>query len=147
MLKPAPPPEARLIRLVREAAGIKTPDAARAARISKARWSQIENGYETRGGDVRAVRATAGTLAHMAAAVGLAPDRLETEAGRTDAAEVLREIQRATPEPPASEPPRYADPREQRIMDLDGFTDEEKRGMIAWVRTVRAMNEDQRRRA
>ena len=93
MTKPSPPPEAVLIRLAREAARIKAPVAAKAAGISPARWSQVETGYETRLGIVKPVRAPGGTLAHMANAVGVTAERLE-EAGRPDAAAVLREIQR-----------------------------------------------------
>lgn len=91
MEKPTPPPEAVLIRRAREAARIKTPAASRAAGISTARWSQVENGYETRLGRPKPVRAPAGTLAHMAHAVGVTPERLEA-VGRSDAAEILREI-------------------------------------------------------
>lgn len=107
MSRPAPPPEAVLIRLVREAAGIKTPEAARIAGISKARWSQVELGYEWREGGFRPVRAGAGTLAHMAYAAGVSPERLETEGERPDAAAVLREIERQKGSP---DRPRFDDP-------------------------------------
>jgi transcriptional regulator with XRE-family HTH domain len=93
MSRPQPPPEAQLIRLAREAAHIRTADAAAKADISKARWSQIETGYESRDGEYRSVIARAVTLAHMAHAVGLTPERL-AETGRQDAAEILREINR-----------------------------------------------------
>jgi helix-turn-helix protein len=98
MTKPSPPPEAVLIRLAREAARIKAPAAAKSAGVSVARWSQIETGYETRLGRYKPVRAPEGTLAHMAHAVGVGPERLE-EAGRPDAAMVLREIQRQQLDP------------------------------------------------
>lgn len=92
MEKPPPPPAATLIRLVREAAGLKIPTVAKRAGISPARWSQIENGYEVRQERVKAVNSRAVTLAHMAAAVALSPERLETEGERPDAAVILREI-------------------------------------------------------
>lgn len=101
--KPAPPPEATLIRLARQAARIKMPAAARAAGISVARWSQIETGYEKRGGLYKPISGTAPTIAHMAHAVGLSPDRLEA-AGRADAAEILSEvISQETAAEPASD--------------------------------------------
>jgi transcriptional regulator with XRE-family HTH domain len=93
MDKPQPPPEAVLIRRARLAGQVKAPAAARAAGISIARWSQIENGYERRDGEYKPVRASDGLLAHMAHAVGVTPERLD-EAGRSDAAEILREIGR-----------------------------------------------------
>src|SRR5580700_9701840 len=87
-----PPPEAVLIRLVRQAAGITVDAAAARAGISKARWTQVETGREKRKDGYHPAVAPAGTLARMARAVpGVTPERLE-EAGRPDAAEVLREI-------------------------------------------------------
>jgi transcriptional regulator with XRE-family HTH domain len=103
MLPPTPPPEAVLIRLVREAAGLKLPAVARLAGISKARWSQIETGYETRAGSYRQVKGRAVTVAHMAHAIGLAPERLATEGNRPDAAAVLREILHHPQPPPPLE--------------------------------------------
>lgn len=91
MEKPHPPPEAALIRLAREAAHISASGAASAAGISTARWSHIENGYETRHGSYKPVTGRAVTIAHMAHAVGLAPARLR-QAGRADAADILAEI-------------------------------------------------------
>lgn len=104
MTKPSPPKEAVLIKLVREAANVSTAEAARSAGISKARWSQVESGYESRLGRYRPVIARAGTLARMAHALGISPQRLETEGNRPDAALVLAEIVRreasaAEPEP------------------------------------------------
>jgi len=99
--KPAPPPAAVLIRLARKAAGLTVAEAARRASaasrrgISTARWSQVENGYEVRGGGLaRPVEAEAGMLAHMAHTAGVSPERLESEGRRPDAAEILREIGR-----------------------------------------------------
>lgn len=104
MSTPQPPPEAVVLRLARKAAGRRSPEVARAAGISKARLSQIENGYETRFGQRRPVQGKDGTIAHLAATLGVGPERLE-EAGRPDAAAVLREMLRNPPVPePAPRP-------------------------------------------
>jgi transcriptional regulator with XRE-family HTH domain len=116
MSQPAPPPEAVLIRLVREAGNIKLPAAAKAAGISVARWSQIENGYEMRLGEARPVQGTRSTIAHMAAAIGLEPARLATEGARPDAAAVLAEILRSDGGPP--------DPQDLSDAELQGELDD-----------------------
>jgi len=126
MQKPEPPPEAVLLRLAREAARIKAPAAARAAGISTARWSQIENGYETRLGGYKPVIARESTLAHMAHAAGVTPDRL-TDVGRPDAAAVLREIIYTQQQ---SAPPESA--------ELPEMTDEERREVLAYLQVRRA---------
>jgi transcriptional regulator with XRE-family HTH domain len=92
MERPPAPAEAVLIRLAREAAGIRVSDAAERAGISVARWSQIESGSETRAGRVNPVRAKPGTIARMAREVGLTPERLAGEGKRPDAAAILGEI-------------------------------------------------------
>jgi transcriptional regulator with XRE-family HTH domain len=94
MERPPAPPEAVVIRLAREAAGIRVAEAAERAGVSIARWSQIEAGSEVRHGKAGPVTGRPGTIARMAHAVGIGPDRLETEGGRPDAAEILREIMR-----------------------------------------------------
>lgn len=87
-----PPPEAALIRLAREAAGL-SPETAAARMIASAiggsRWRQIEAGY--RGDSGKKVEAKAPTLAHMALAVGVTAERL-AEVGREDAAAILEEV-------------------------------------------------------
>ncbi|MFE3129156.1 helix-turn-helix domain-containing protein [Streptomyces hydrogenans] len=96
---PTPPPEAALLRLAREAAGLSPESAATrmAGKFSGSRWRQIEAGYR-RDSD-SAVVAKAPTLAQMAHALGITPDRLEA-AGRGDAATILREIETtSTPQP------------------------------------------------
>lgn len=109
MGKPPPPPEAALIRLARTASKITVASAAQRAAMSKARWTQIEQGFETRKGAHLPAWAPPGTLAHMAHAVGISPERLETEGERPDAAAVLREIlrcqQEARQEPADARPP------------------------------------------
>ena len=93
MQRPEPPPEAVLIRLVREAAQITVADAAKAAGISKSRWSQVETGYESRGDDeYKEVTGKRDTIAWMAWAVGLERARLGEY--RPDAVLVLDEIVR-----------------------------------------------------
>ena len=62
--------------------------------IKGGRWRQIESGYDRKSPPKRSF-APALTLAHMAHTVGVTPDRLK-EAGRTDAADILREILRAS---------------------------------------------------
>lgn len=90
---PEPPPEAVLIRRARQARGLTRAEAAERSSVVKAsRWGQIENGYLMKAGVPVETRAGDMPLAHMARTVGLSPERLE-DAGRTDAAEILREIQ------------------------------------------------------
>jgi transcriptional regulator with XRE-family HTH domain len=102
MTRPPARPEGALIRLARQAAGLSIPDAVRLSGVSKARWSTVESGSESRDGVTRPVNAKADTIARMARAVGINPDRLESEGQRADAALILREILRAEAEPPAS---------------------------------------------
>ena len=90
--RPPVPPDAAAIRLAREGAGLSMARAAERARMSKARWVQIENGRETRRGQVFPVQAKPVTIAHMAYAVGLPPERLESEGKNPEAALILREI-------------------------------------------------------
>ncbi|MFJ2514659.1 hypothetical protein ACIQJX_35180 [Streptomyces griseoviridis] len=108
------PPEAALIRLARQAKGL-SPEAAAALlpiKLSGNRWRQIEKGYERRT-PFKAVRAPDSTLAHMAHAVGIAPERLDST-GRGEAAEVLREILRGEGE--ASARAESMTTREQRML-------------------------------
>ncbi len=129
MQKPAPPPEAPLIRLVRLAARLTSAQAAEAAGISKARWSQVENGYERRDGQWYPVMASDGLLARMAAAIGLDADRLAS-AGRQDAAAIVREMQGRRDAPDAGEP-------EGNDL-LASLTPDERRAAMAFVEAIRA---------
>lgn len=84
------------------ASNIRTPVAAAAAGISKARLSQIENGYEKRGSEYRPVTGSDAVIAHLGAVTGVTPRQLD-EAGRPVAASVLRiilERQQAQPDDP-----------------------------------------------
>lgn len=99
-----PPAEGVLIRLARQARGL-TPEAAAELTpipIKGGRWRQIESGYERKNPPKRAYAPDL-TLAHMAHAVGVTPERLE-EAQRPEAADILREILRGEAElkPPSA---------------------------------------------
>jgi transcriptional regulator with XRE-family HTH domain len=97
---PEPPPYGALIEDAREKAGLSAREAARRTGISDAWWRYLVRGYQKAPGDLNA---RAETIARMARVVGVTPDRLETEGERPDAAEILREILRTPPEPPAAE--------------------------------------------
>lgn len=85
-------PEGALIRVARRARGLSAKEAAASVpiRLGETRWYHIEAGYEGKG---KPVVAPPDTLAHMAKRVGVSPERL-AEVGRSDAAEILREILR-----------------------------------------------------
>jgi transcriptional regulator with XRE-family HTH domain len=122
-----PPPEADLIRIAREALGLKASAAVRRmaemsppdAVITAAYWLEVEKGTGSRRGE-RGVpaRASAATLAHMAYAVGVTPEEL-TSAGRTDAAEILTEIVRQRSKSAAPELPHYSNPALERIRNME----------------------------
>ena len=149
MDRPPPPPEAVLIRLVRQAAKVTVRGAAKRAGISTARWTQIEQGYETRDGEPRAAWAPPDTLAYMAAAIDLPAGRLETEGQRPDAAAVLREMQRQPGTPPPAPPPepRFADPRLQYVMDTPGLDLETRLLLVDLTRAIIARREAQNHRS
>lgn len=145
MDRPQPPREAVLIRLAREAAGIKAPEAAKEAGMSAARWSQIELGYESRLGRYKPVRPKDATLAHMAFAVGVAPHRLE-QADRPGAAEILREILRLRAEQAAADGGPGA---ASAGVSLDGLTPDQMKLVdeyVAWLRSRSAETGDGRER-
>lgn len=114
---PAPPPEAELIRVARLARGLSPETAAERApvRLGGGRWRHIEQGY-TRRAPFTPTTAPAKTLAHMANVVGVQPEQLD-DAGRADAAEILREIKRqeASEGQPAD---GSNDPRVQMAVDI-----------------------------
>jgi transcriptional regulator with XRE-family HTH domain len=91
----APPPEARLIRTAREAAGMTAAKAAEATKgaVSATYWRDIERGHGGRRGQQAPARASARLLAAMARVTGVTPDQL-AGAQREDAARVLAEILR-----------------------------------------------------
>jgi transcriptional regulator with XRE-family HTH domain len=100
---PPPPPEAQLVRLVREAAGLSAESAAARveSKLSGSRWRQIERGY--RGDLATTVVAPDKTLAQMCHALGITPDRLAAT-GRAEAAHILEEMQRSEAEPAPASP-------------------------------------------
>lgn len=92
MTQPGRPPEARLIAAALKRSGLSGRKAAERAGISEGRWRQIVNGYQTPSAKIQIpVIAPPDTLARMAQVVKVTPEQLE-EAGRRDAAEVLREL-------------------------------------------------------
>lgn len=113
---PAPPPEAEIIRVARLARGLSPETAAKrtTVRLGGGRWRHIEQGY-TRRVPYTPTIAPAKTLAHMARVVGVQPQQL-VDAGREDAAEILREIRRQ--EAADEQPTAPADPRVQMAVDI-----------------------------
>lgn len=98
--RPPQPPEGKLIADATAMRGLSIREASSRAGISYGRWRQITSGVQNVSpGSYAAVRAPAATIARMAQAVGITPERLETEGQRPDAAEILREMLRS--EPPA----------------------------------------------
>lgn len=89
--KPAQPAEGTLLQRALIRARLSARAAADKAGISEGRWRQIVNGYQSARGNHIPVRAPAATLAHMARALDVTPDEL-VEAGRADAADVLRDL-------------------------------------------------------
>lgn len=91
---PTPTPEGRLVRRAREMASPKLSIRAAAGRIglSAEQWGTIERGYRpTRAGEPpQPFSPPAATLARMAHALGISPERLKAEGQRPDAAEMLR---------------------------------------------------------
>lgn len=105
MSSPPKPPYGELIEQARLEAGISKREAARRAGISDAWWRYVTEGRQ---GETP-VPGTAETVAAMARAVGLSPERLEGEGSRPDAAALLREpprIPRTETEPAEPEPAR-----------------------------------------
>jgi transcriptional regulator with XRE-family HTH domain len=87
--RPNPPPWGALITAALAREGISAREGARRAGLSEGRWRQITGGYQVVSPGVYAeVRGPAGTLARMAAVVGVSPAELRA-AGREDAAELL----------------------------------------------------------
>jgi transcriptional regulator with XRE-family HTH domain len=93
---PGPTPEGQLIRRVRDLSIPRLTIRAAAERIglSAEQWGYIERGYRpARAGEPpRPFSPPAATLAKMARALRITPERLESEGQRPDAAEILREI-------------------------------------------------------
>jgi Helix-turn-helix domain len=91
MTRPPQRPEGALIQRAMERLDISARAAAARANISDTRWRHIVAGFEPLGSDTyREVIARPRILAKMAQAVDITPEQLE-EAGRSDAATILRD--------------------------------------------------------
>ena len=96
---PPAPPEADVILLARNAAGMTALSAAEATKkhdakgVSVTYWRDVERGQGGRRGERVPVRASDRALAAMARVVGVVPQQL-ADVGRSGAARVLEEIQR-----------------------------------------------------
>lgn len=108
---PDPPPYGVLIERARRGAGLSIQKAATAAGVSKASWIDIVRGYRKRGADKppEPTDPRPETIARMAYAAGLSPERLRKEGDHPGAADILAEIQmqaaRSAPEPEQEPPP------------------------------------------
>ena len=106
-------PEGRLIRRARKERGLSIPAAAALAGISAQHWGNVERGHQTVSATEREdVTGTADMIALMARTAGnVSPEQLAA-AGRSDAADALREMTGAqaagTPVPPGEEEDRAA---------------------------------------
>lgn len=94
-----------------ETAADRTP-----VRLGGGRWRHIEQGY-TRRTPFTPTSAPAKTLAHMAHVVGVQPEQLD-DVGRTDAAEILREIKRQEAAAADQSGTGPIDPRVQMAVDI-----------------------------
>jgi hypothetical protein len=93
---PGPTPEGQLIRQVRDLSIPRLSIRAAGKRIglSAEQWGYVERGYRPAGAGQppRPFSPPAATLAKMAHALRITPERLESEGQRPDAAKILREI-------------------------------------------------------
>jgi transcriptional regulator with XRE-family HTH domain len=133
MSSPPKPPYGELIEKARDDAGLSKREAARRAGISDAWWRYVTDGHQ---GETP-VPGTADTVAAMARAVGLPPDRLETEGRRKDAADALRKMLREPPGRPlravAADPPATGVTPAERERDrlLAEYPDDEVLPLLA----------------
>lgn len=146
--KPQVTPWGKMIRTAREAARprLSVRAAAERAGISPENWGNVERGYQLHRGGYRAAPGSPSTVAHMAHAVGLSPERL-SEAGNSEAAEILTEILRRESEAAGDRArPLFADPSLQQVWEsAEGLPDDARMGVVEIVRQIRAA--DQRRAA
>ena len=124
---PKAPPEARLIRRLREAfmPPLSMREAARRAGFSVATWTQNENGYRkvTPVFGIPIV-ATDEKLARMAQVVGATPQQLR-DTGRHGAAKMLQKLIDAGPDPKAQ--------MVEKIRQSRDFTQQQKEALIEAV--------------
>lgn len=136
--RPDPPPEAELIARAMRRKRLRTATVAARAGISAVWARHIINGAQPLGGgQYKAIRAAADTLAHLAHAVDLTPEQLD-QAGRSDAAEQLRDILTHNT-PPAEEDPVVGvlQGDEERAIWALPLDVEQRRDYIALHRTRR----------
>jgi transcriptional regulator with XRE-family HTH domain len=118
---PAVPPYGDLFERARKSRRITIQQAAAAAGIVKQTWIDIVKG--------RTARPKADTLADMARAVGVSPERLEAEGHQGEAADILREMLRESPtsaplRPVPSLPAAPPTPEDVRDMLLAAYPDD-----------------------
>jgi hypothetical protein len=108
---PDPPPEGVLIESARRDAELSVRESARRAGISEGWWRQVVKGSQSvPGGAYVPVRGVpAKTIAKMATAVGLSPERMEAEGRRPDAAAQMRLQPAPAAQPSAGAPLTVAD--------------------------------------
>jgi transcriptional regulator with XRE-family HTH domain len=142
--KPAQSAEGAALQRAMVRERLSARQAANQAGISEGRWRQIVAGYQSAGGQHIPVTAPPATLARMAAAVGVTADDL-TEAGRSDAAEILRDLTQRRPQPvnPGDDITAAAERDEavRRVMLNPDLSDDDKRRIAA------LLIEDERRAA
>jgi hypothetical protein len=101
--KPAQSAEGAALQRAMVRERLSARQAANQAGISEGRWRQIVAGYQSAAGQHIPVVAPAATLARMALAVNLTAEDL-VDAGRTDAADVMRDLTQRRPQPVTETP-------------------------------------------
>lgn len=91
---PPQPPYGTLIEIARKGVHLSVQAAADRAGVSKATWIDNVRGYRKRGGQWESVNPKPETIADMAGAVGISPERLASEGRHPGAAEILEEMGR-----------------------------------------------------
>lgn len=130
--RPEQRPEGKLIAAAADRMNLSIREAARRAGISYGRWRQIVTGYQNVSpGSYAEVRAPAKTLAKMALTVGIAPEQMEAEGQRPDAAGIMRQQESDRPGRPAFAPP----PRNRRLKALE---DSDEPGLVPYLAEVAA---------
>jgi hypothetical protein len=129
-----------MIRLAREASTprLSVRAAAKLANMSPENWGHVERGYQLHRGRHRPVTGTPATVAHMAHAVGVTPDRLRA-AGNPAAAQILAEMHRADAQASTADRPgqQYDDPTLDYLARTPGLPTDVVRGLIVLARNWR----------
>ncbi|MFG1872215.1 hypothetical protein [Micromonospora arborensis] len=117
--KPDPRPEGALIFGAMERRGLTARAAAAKVGMSEGRLRQIINGYQALGqGQFRVVVGKAIRVAQLAKLVGVTPEQL-TEAGREDAARILRDLLSEDAAAPAQQDNPVSEEELRAIRDND----------------------------